>query len=158
AGAQNPLTVLMNSSKTITASFAVVPPLFSFGSAAYGVNEAGGAVSLTVSNNGVAGTVDFSTSDGTPSGGDGNLVRHTASQGPLIFTNGETSKTFAIGIRDNFLIGPDKSFQVQLNNASGGSASLTNPSFATVTIHYNDSPTNPLVRAIPGPVPDRSGR
>ena len=154
------LTVVMDSSKVVTASFGLLPPLFSFEAAAYSVNEAAGSLALTVVHQGIAGQVSYATLDGTAVGGSGNTGDYTVTSGTLLFTNGEPSKTINIGLRDNFLVGPDKTFVVQLSNPTGGSGSLGNPAEATVTIHYNDPLTSSnslLVQAFPGPVPDRSG-
>jgi hypothetical protein len=154
------LTVVMDSSKVITASFGLLPPQFAFGAAAYGVNESAGTVALNVLHQGIAGQVSYSTVDSTAVGGNGNSGDYVTTGGTLFFTNGEPSKTITVGVRDNFLSGPDKSLQVVLNNSTGGTNSLGNPSVTTVTIHYNDTPTTNgslLVQAFPGPVPDLSG-
>jgi hypothetical protein len=157
SGTQNPLPVLMDSSKVITASFAIVPPLFTFSSATYQANETDAAVSLTVLNNGVAGNVSFSTSDGTALGGSGTYGDYLTTQRSLSFTNGELARSVLVPLRDNFLSGQDRNFQVLLSNATGGSGSLGSNSTATVFIHETDQIyTNGslLVQVLPGPPPD----
>ncbi len=157
---QNPVTVTMNSSKLVTANFGLLPPLFSFGSPIYTVNENAGFVAVNVRNNGVPGTVDFATVNGTAMGGNGVSGDYVSTNGTISFAYGETNKTILIGIRDNYLIAPDKSFQVLLSNPTGGATSLTNPSTTAVVIHYNDAVTTNgslLVQSFPAPVPDRSG-
>lgn len=79
-------------------------------------------------------TVNYTTADDTALAG----VDYTATSGVLVFTNGETLKTFTVPIIDNKLVQPDRSFSVNLFNPTPG-AQLLDPSSATVTIIDNDA-------------------
>ncbi|MGE5239414.1 MAG: Calx-beta domain-containing protein [Chloroflexota bacterium] len=105
----------------------------SFASAGYGVNEVGGAVSLTVSRiGGSSGAVaiSYSTSDGSAtSPGD-----YTAVSGTLSWANGEVvDKTITIPISTDTTLEPNETFTISLTNPTGGATIGTTPS-ATVTI------------------------
>ncbi len=116
-----------------------------FSSAAYSVDENGGAIQISVSRTGGAdGTVavQFSTSDGAP-GLNSNQYAWSGSQygsvnGTLTFGPGETSKTFTVPIYDNQSVANHKAFTVKLRNITGG-AQLGTVTQAMVTIIENDS-------------------
>ncbi len=76
-------------------------------------------VSRTGDTTGVT-TVDFATSDGTsPVGSD-----YVATNGPLPFLAGETSKTVSVTINGDTVAETDDTFRVMLSNASGASLTL----------------------------------
>jgi poly(3-hydroxybutyrate) depolymerase len=108
-----------------------------FTSSSYSVNEAAGAVTLTVqrqgdTNNAVS--VDYATADGTATAG----LRYTAVAGTLPFGAGETSKAFAVPILNNGFADGTKTFRVILSNPTGGGVLGTRTN-ATVSIADNDS-------------------
>lgn len=109
---------------------------FHFSGGSYEVAENGVAAVINVQRvgftNGTA-SVAFSTQNGTARAG----VDYAATNGVLVFTNGEVSKSFAVGVIDNTIIDGDRTILVSLSNPQG-SATLVNPSAATITIHDND--------------------
>ena len=109
---------------------------FRFSNGSYEVAENGVAAVFEVRRvgftNGTA-SVAFATQNGTARAG----TDYTATNGVLVFTNSEISKSFAVGVLDNTLIDGDRTVLVSLSNPLG-SATLVNPSAATLTIHDND--------------------
>jgi hypothetical protein len=73
-------------------------------------------------------SVDYVTVDGTALAG----TDYEVTQGTLSFQGDETFKEMAVVILNDGVNDPDKSFQVQLSNASSGG--VGNPSLTTVTI------------------------
>jgi len=73
-------------------------------------------------------TVDYATIDGTALAG----TDYEASSGTLTFGPDDTFQEITVAILNDGVIDPDKSFQVQLSQATGGA--LGTPSLATVTI------------------------
>jgi hypothetical protein len=107
-----------------------------FAAAAYSVGENGSAVTITVSRMGASTgteTVQYATRDGTATAG----TSYTAASGTLTFGPGETSKTFTIGVRDDGVADGDKTLQLTLSNATGGT--LGSPATAVVTIADTDT-------------------
>ena len=103
----------------------------SFSAPAYTVNENGVRALITVlrsnyTNSTVA--VDYYTSDGSGRAG----VNYLATSGTLVFTNGETAKSFYVTNIDNTLIDGDHTVILGLRNETGNSSVLT-PS-VTLTI------------------------
>ena len=82
-------------------------------------------------------TVDYFTSDGSAFAFD--ISGYTPASGTLTFGLGETSKTFAVMITDNFLTDGDRSFFVSLTNATGGA--VINGSRATAEVGIVDDET-----------------
>jgi hypothetical protein len=144
---------------TVTPPPTTNPPLFLFSQTNFSVNESNGSVAVTVLNNGdLAGLVSYTTIDGSAHGGSGFSGDYTTAQGALSFAAGQHSTNISIGIRDNYLTGPDIQFTVQLFNPSAGA--LGSPSTATVTIRENDigGATNSLlITAAPSAQPSTSG-
>jgi uncharacterized delta-60 repeat protein len=104
----------------------------SFSSPTYTVLKTGVAAVITVLRTDFTDTVssvNFATSDGTASAG----LDYTATNGVLVFTNGETSKTFSVRVIANTAVQPDKTVLLQLSNATNGF--LIAPYAATLTIH-----------------------
>ena len=74
-------------------------------------------------------TVDYFTQDGTAVAG----VNYVATNGTLVFADGETSKTIVVPIIDDTNVTGNEVFSVVLTNATGG-ATLTGPTTVPVTI------------------------
>ncbi|MCL4180585.1 MAG: VCBS repeat-containing protein [Verrucomicrobia bacterium] len=86
-------------------------------------------------------TVDYVTADGTALAG----TDYTAAQGTLSFQGNETFKEIPVVIVNDGVNNPDKSFQVQLSNASSGG--VGNPSLTSVIIQNS----TPVIYAEPTP-------
>lgn len=111
----------------------------SFSSAGYSVNENAQTATITVfrsnyTNSTVA--VDFFTrDDGTGTGQAG--VNYWPTNGTLLFTNGETVKTFSVAVIDNHIIDGGHTVPLYLTNLVGN-AILVNPKETTLTISETD--------------------
>jgi uncharacterized repeat protein (TIGR01451 family)/uncharacterized delta-60 repeat protein len=111
----------------------------SFSSPGYSVNENAQTATITVfrsnyTNSTVA--VDFFTrDDGTGTGQAG--VNYWPTNGTLLFTNGETVKTFSVAVIDNHIIDGGHTVPLYLTNLVGN-AVLVNPKEATLTISETD--------------------
>jgi hypothetical protein len=118
------------------------PGALQFSAANYGVAENAGNVTVTVNrSNGTVGdiAVAYSTSDASATSRDD----YVAPSGPLTFFDGETSKTFSVGIIDDADYEGDEQLTVTLSNPTGG-ARLGSPSTGTITIADNESPPGPI--------------
>jgi hypothetical protein len=126
-------------------------PLFQFSTNSYFASESNGAVVVTVTNaGGLVGSVQFATANLTAVGGSGFSGDYTATNGTLTFSSGHQSINITIPILNNYLVGSDIAFQIQLSNPSPGS--LGSPSTATVTIHeYGGTNFLPSVFPLPAP-------
>ncbi len=126
----------------------------SFSSAVYNVNENASNAVITVSRNNWTNStvsVDYYTSDGT---GRAN-TNYVPTSGTLTFTNGETSKTFLVGVLDNHIVDGGHTVLLTLTNAAGNAAIIgANP--ATLTISETDGsliiPAGVALTAESGPV------
>ena len=78
-------------------------------------------------------SVDYLTQDGTAVAG----TNYSSAAGTLTFTNGETAKTFTVGIIDDSLLTGDRTVLLKLQNPQGNAAIL-NPSAATLNISDDD--------------------
>ncbi|MGB9604118.1 MAG: Calx-beta domain-containing protein, partial [Limisphaerales bacterium] len=88
---------------------------FQFSAASYSVSESAGEVELMVVRNlGASGTVsvDYSTIDGTAVGG----VDYVRSSGRITFAPGEVIKRIKVGVIDNNVVNPQRSFRISLFN------------------------------------------
>ena len=99
-----------------------------FSPQSYSVSENSGAATITVGRaGGTLGvvTVNFTTVDGTALAG----RDYTATNGTLVFTNGQTSATFTVPITDNLTVEGNRTNLLQLSNPVGtaviGGASAT---------------------------------
>jgi uncharacterized repeat protein (TIGR01451 family)/uncharacterized delta-60 repeat protein len=104
----------------------------SFDAPSYAVSEQGTNVYLNVlRKSGVTGvvTVDYFTQDGTALAG----VKYVATNGTLVFADGETSKTIAVPIINDTNVTGNTLFSVVLTNVTGG-ATLIGPTTVPVTI------------------------
>lgn len=113
---------------------------FRLSASSFDVSEGGGALQVTVNRvNGSDGaaTVDYSTFDtgGAAAGSD-----YAATSGTLSFADGETQRSFSVGIIDDDAYTGDLTFGVALSNAS---SSIVSPSEATVIIGEDDPEPGP---------------
>jgi len=107
-----------------------------FSDAAYSVDEAGVAATITVSRTGnISGsaTVNYATADVSAVAG----VDYTATSGTLSFADGEASQTFSVPVLDDALIEGDETIALTLSGANG--VNLGPVSEAQLTITDNDS-------------------
>lgn len=114
------------------------PGKFSFAFAPYSGTEHD-SVMVTVSRtNGDAGTVsvDYMTNGGSAT----PVADYTPVSGTLIFSDGETAKTFFVTLSDDANPEPTESVNLVLSNPIGG-ATLGVPSIAVLNIFDNDSGT-----------------
>ena len=111
---------------------------FSFSSAAYSVGENGVTALITAVRTGVASTtvsVDFATSNLTAQAG----TQYRATNGTLVFTNGQTTATFGVGIIDANVTGGSETVALLLSNPNPATnSSLTSPAQAVLTIFNDD--------------------
>ncbi len=102
-----------------------------FSASAYSILKTGVAAPITVlrtDNLNTNSAVNFTTLDGTAIAG----MDYVATNGTLVFTNGQTSKTFTVTVIANTAVQPDKTVLLQLSNPMNGV--LVPPSAATLTI------------------------
>jgi GrpB-like predicted nucleotidyltransferase (UPF0157 family) len=111
------------------------PPMFQFSSTTYGIGEAAGTVTITVTKTGstaVDATVHFTTSDGTASApGD-----YTSTAGDLTFAPADTSISFTVPINNDTTFEGNENFEVRLSAPTNATLGANNS--ATVTIVDND--------------------
>jgi uncharacterized delta-60 repeat protein/uncharacterized repeat protein (TIGR01451 family) len=131
----NPQNTLLSSPSTATLTIietSTATGTLAFSAPSYVVNANGTNAYINVLRaNGVTGTVtaDYFTRDGTAVAG----IKYAATNGTLVFANGETSKTIVVPILDDPNITGNTAFWVGLTNATGGAA-LTGPTIVPVTI------------------------
>lgn len=104
----------------------------SFSSPYYTVLKTGVAATITVvrtDNTNQVSSVNFATADGSANGG----TDYFPTNGVLVFTNGETSKSFNVRVIANSTVQPDKTVLLQLFDPAN--AFLMAPYAATLTIH-----------------------
>jgi cytochrome c peroxidase len=113
-----------------------------FNSALFAASEGEGAALVAVTRTGntdLPVTVDFNTSDSTAQ----QRTDYALSTGTLSFAAGESSKTFTVLITDDAYVEGNETINLNLTNATGGSAIGLN-SAATITISDNDT-TPPII-------------
>jgi uncharacterized delta-60 repeat protein/uncharacterized repeat protein (TIGR01451 family) len=108
----------------------------SFSSPTYSANENGQQAVITVvrsnyTNSAVS--VDFSTADGSGQAG----VNYYPTNGTLVFTNGDTAKTFSVALKDDHVVDGNHTVLLNLSNAVGNAA-IVNPTSATLLIKETD--------------------
>ncbi|WP_299690007.1 Calx-beta domain-containing protein [Hydrocarboniphaga sp.] len=112
------------------------PGTIALSSATYGISEAGGSVTITVSRSGGAtgsASIDYTTANGSAVAGSD----YTAKSGTLTWANGDAAnKTFTVVIANDTLRETAETLQVRLSGAV--TATLGSPASATVTITDND--------------------
>ncbi|NDA67422.1 MAG: hypothetical protein EBY09_12415, partial [Verrucomicrobia bacterium] len=113
------------------------PGQIGFLSPAFSVMENSNTVSITVvRTNGSSGamSVNYTTLDGSAT----NLLHYTNAAGTFTWANGDnSSRTFLVGIRDNFATNLNRTVNLRLSNFVGGATpGITN---AVLTIMDNDS-------------------
>jgi hypothetical protein len=108
----------------------------SFSDVAYDVSEAGGAAIITVVRSGGASTgftIDYSTSDLGATAG----IDYTATNGTLVFAEGESSQTFSVPVFEDGSIEGNETVVLTLSN--GINTLLGAVPEAVLTITDNDS-------------------
>jgi uncharacterized repeat protein (TIGR01451 family)/uncharacterized delta-60 repeat protein len=108
----------------------------SYSSRVYNVNENGVSALISVLRTGYTSntvSVDFTTADGSARAG----AHYQRVAGTLVFTNGESLKTFSVPIIDNNALDGDKTLLLDLSNPVGNLL-LSEPSAAVVNILEND--------------------
>ena len=107
-----------------------------FSSTVYNVVENGVSATVAVLRSGYTNSIvsiDYATTDGTAHAGtDYQFVR-----GTLVFTNGETTKSFSVQVIDNNVLGGDRNLLLNLSNPDGN-VLMSDPSAAVVNILEND--------------------
>jgi hypothetical protein len=136
--------------------------VFSLSSSAYSILGNGGSVTVTIlkSLNSLAGTVNYTTLDGSAVAASGGVGNYTPVSGSLSFTNGQLSQTISIPIVNNLVYVGNRSFSFLLSDSGDGS-SLQTPSGATITIIDVNSPatTNSFLQTVfPAAVPQHDGQ
>ena len=129
----------------------------SFSSSGYSVKENAETATVTVRRSNYTNStvsVDYFTrDDGTGTGQAG--VSYWPTNGTLIFTNGETTKTFIVQVIDNHIIDGGHTVPLYLANPVGN-AILINPKEATLTISETDGslivPAGAALTSETGPV------
>jgi len=111
-------------------------PTLQFTASSISVNEAAGAVTLTVQRQGDLDSevgVDYATADGTATNG----LKYTAVAGTLAFGPGQTNRTLVVPVLNDGFADGTKTFRVILSHPTGGAVlgALTN---AIVSIADND--------------------
>jgi hypothetical protein len=87
---------------------------------------------LRTDNTNTTTQVNYSTADGTAVAG----LDYIATNGTVVFTNGETSKTFLVTVIANNRVEPDKTVLLQLSNPQPPNTTvLISPNTAILTIH-----------------------
>jgi len=135
AGLESPLTAVLTIAEDDPA-----PPVGSlqFSAPTYLVTEFGLVATITVERDGGSVgtvTVDYASSDGTATAGED----YVAVNGSLVFTDGETSRTFGVQIiNDSDTQEGDETLDLILSNPTGG-AGLGTPSTAILTITEKDA-------------------
>ncbi len=138
------------------------PPVFSLSTNQHSVIENGGSVTVTVLKNlnSLAGTVNYTTADGSAVAVVAGLGDYHAASGSLSFTDGETLKTVVIPVVNDYSFEGNQQFSFLLS-LPGSGGSLSTPSGATITIVDDDPPasTNSLLETVfPSAVPAHDGQ
>ena len=111
-----------------------------FSAPSYKVNENGVQAVITVLRTGYTNStvsVDFAATDGTAIGWPSVGFNYYPTNGTFTFTNGETTKTFVVGVNDDNVVNGDKTVLLSLSNPHG-TAVLVNPSASVLTIVETD--------------------
>jgi uncharacterized delta-60 repeat protein/uncharacterized repeat protein (TIGR01451 family) len=131
----NPVNTLLSTPSTATLTIietSTATGTLAFSAPSYVVSEQGTNAYLDVlRNNGVTGvvTVDYFTQDGTALAG----LKYVATNGTLVFADGEARKTIIVPIINDANVTGNEFFSVVLTNVTGG-ATLTGPTTVPVTI------------------------
>jgi hypothetical protein len=121
-----------------------------FGAATYGVGEAAGTATITVTRTGGsdgAVGVTFATSDGTATAG----ADYTALSSTVTFAAGDAAtKTVTVTIANDTLVESAETINLTLSNVTGG-ATLGSPASAVLTITDDDVAPPPAPTPTPSP-------
>ena len=113
------------------------PGSIAFAQTNYGVNEANGSVTLSVTrSSGTTGavSVSYATASGTATAGQD----YTSTSGVLSWAAGEGgTKSFVVSLLNDGLFEANEAFSLVLSNVTGG-AVLATPTTATVTVESDD--------------------
>jgi len=134
-----------------TVGTGLAQPTLEFTASSISVNEAAGAVTLTVQRQGDRDTevrVDYATADGTAVAG----MKYTPVSGTLAFVAGQTNQTIVVPVLNDGFADGTKTFRVNLSNPTGG-AVLGARATATVSITDNDWGIEFRFRSYPPPSP-----
>jgi hypothetical protein len=104
----------------------------SFSSPTYSILKTGIAATITVlrtDNTNTTTSVNFATANGTAVAG----TDYFATNGTIVFTNGETVKTFSVPVINTTMVQQDKTVLLQLSNPTNGI--LIAPYAAVLNIH-----------------------
>jgi hypothetical protein len=113
---------------------------FTFSTSNYRVSEGRATATITIKRTGnTAGEarVNYATANGIAIAG----TDYTKTTGTLVFTSGQTSKTFKVAIKNDAIAEPTETIKLTLSKAIG--ARLGSPTTATLSILDNDTPTPP---------------
>jgi hypothetical protein len=136
-------------SATIIVGSTTPPMTFGFGSDSFAAAEGCTGTTITVVRSGAnttAATVDYSTTDGSAS----QRTDYELAAGHLVFSPGETTKTFKLLITDDGYAEGAESLTLSLSNATGG-VTLGADSSVPVIISDNDSATSTTANVIDVP-------
>jgi hypothetical protein len=138
------------------------PPVFSLSSPNYSVLENAGSVTVTVlkNTNSLAGTVNYSTVNGSALALASGVGNYQAASGVLTFAAGQLSTNVTIPIIYNQAYEGNITFSFALS-PSGDGSTLGSPGSASVTIIDVNQPSTTnsvLVRTFPRPVPESDGQ
>jgi hypothetical protein len=138
------------------------PPIFSLSNPNYSVLENAGSVTVTVlkNTNSLAGTVNYSTLNGSALALANGVGNYQAASGVLTFAAGQLSTNVTIPILYNQAYEGNITFTFALS-PSGDGSTLGSPGSATVTIIDVNQPSTTnsvLVRSFPRPAPESDGQ
>ncbi|MDB6032927.1 MAG: hypothetical protein JWM16_3265 [Verrucomicrobiales bacterium] len=108
-----------------------------FASTGFSVAESAGQAVITLNRVGGSSgpvTVDYTTHDGSAVA----PRDYTPASATLAFADGEATKTFVVGVNDNFLLNGNRTLLLALSNPTGG-AVIPNYPYATLTIMENEN-------------------
>ena len=136
SGSSNPVTIIMNSNKSVTANFTASKPTVSIAATDASAGEPANNGSFTVSRTGstsVSLRVYYSTSGSTASSG----ADYAALPGYVDIPSGQSSALITVVVIDDNTM--ENSETVRLTISSNAAYTIGSPSNATVTITDNDN-------------------
>jgi hypothetical protein len=148
SGSTNPVTIIMNSNKAVTANFIASKPTVSITATDASASEPANNGSFTVSRTGATSVslrVYYSTSVSTATSG----TDYAALPGYVDIPAGQSSAVISVVVIDDTTI--ENSEMVQLTISSNAAYTIGSPSSAAVTIADNDQPVDKPVVTITAP-------